>query len=159
MTAADPILNWFALNERVTTSGQPTEAQFTAVRDAGTKAVINLGLHTHEKALADEAATVAALGMTYVHIPVDFAAPTEADYEAFCEAMARHQHEQVHIHCIMNARVTAFLYRYQQQKLGRTESQARAFMDQVWRPGGVWAAFIGDASTVDLPDRYAGHHY
>jgi hypothetical protein len=41
--------------------------------------VINLGLHSHEKALPDEAATVDSLGMTYVHIPVDFQNPTERE--------------------------------------------------------------------------------
>ena len=65
----------------------------------------------------------------------------------------------VHVHCIVNARVTAFFYRYQTEFMGRSEADARALMDSVWRPGGVWAAFIGDAAAVALPIRYAKRDY
>lgn len=33
---------------------------------------------------------------------------------------------------------------------GIEDEQARALMDSVWRPGGVWAAFIGDEASVSL---------
>jgi protein tyrosine phosphatase (PTP) superfamily phosphohydrolase (DUF442 family) len=49
--------------------------------------IINLGLHSHEKALPDEAASVSRLGMTYIHIPVDFQKPTDGDFDQFCSAM------------------------------------------------------------------------
>ena len=55
----------------------------------GVRHIINLGLHTHEKALPDEAASVSRLGMTYIHIPVDFQNPTDEDFAKFCSAMAR----------------------------------------------------------------------
>jgi hypothetical protein len=41
----------------------------------------NLGLHAHEKALPGEAASVSRLGMTHIHIPVDFQNPTDQDFE------------------------------------------------------------------------------
>ncbi len=71
---SDPVetYNWRRLDARITTSGQPTEDQLRAIRDLGVRHVINLGLHSHEKALPDEAASVSALGMTYIHIPVEF---------------------------------------------------------------------------------------
>ena len=158
---ADPveILNWRRLDERITTSGQPSEAQLAAVAALGVKQVINLALHTHERALADEAATVAGLGMTYVHIPVEFDAPTEGDYQRFCAAMGAAGDTPVHVHCIVNARVTAFFYRYQTEVLGVTEAEARAMLESVWRPGGVWASFIGDEAGVDRPQQYAGRDY
>jgi protein tyrosine phosphatase (PTP) superfamily phosphohydrolase (DUF442 family) len=74
--------------------------------------VVNLGLHTHEKALPDEAASVAALGMTYVHMPVDFINPTAADLSAFCDVMDALRDKTIHVHCIASYRVSAFLYRY-----------------------------------------------
>jgi hypothetical protein len=48
--------------------------------------IVNLGLHTHEKALPDEATSVRRLGMEYIHIPVDFGNPTEQDFQKFCAA-------------------------------------------------------------------------
>ena len=54
---ADPeaIYHWRRLDERITTSGQPTEPQLADIQALGVRHVVNLGLHTHEKALPDEA--------------------------------------------------------------------------------------------------------
>ena len=111
---ADPegIYNWHRLDGRITTSGQPTEAQLAEIRGLGVRHIVNLGLHTHEKALPDEAATVDRLGMTYIHIPVDFQNPTEQDFQEFCAVMERLKDVPVHVHCIANARVSAFFYRF-----------------------------------------------
>lgn len=145
------IVAWRRIDGRITTSGQPNEAQLASIAALGVHHVINLALHSHPKALADEAATVARLGMHYVHIPVAFDAPTEADFQQFCDTMAAIGDAPVHVHCIINARVSAFFYRYQRDVLGLDEARARQPMDSLWRPGGAWAAFIGDHASVDLP--------
>jgi protein tyrosine phosphatase (PTP) superfamily phosphohydrolase (DUF442 family) len=149
----DHIYNWRRLDRRITTSGQPSEDQLRAIRELGVTHIVNLGLHSHERALPDEAASVAALGMTYVHIPVDFEHPTEADFSRFCEVMAETADAPVHIHCIANLRVSAFLYRYLRDVAGQHDADARTLMDTVWRPGGVWASFIGDPDSAGLPHR------
>ena len=142
---ADPetIYNWRRLDDRITTSGQPTEPQLADIQTLGVKHVVNLGLHTHEKALPDEAGSVRGLGMTYTHIPVDFQNPTEQDFEQFCAAMEQFKDAPVHVHCIANYRVSAFFYRYRRDVLGWDDANARADMDAIWHPEGVWAAFIG----------------
>lgn len=152
---SDPtaIYNWRRLDGRVTTSGQPTEAQLAELPKLGIGHVINLGLHTHEKALPDEAACLADLGLTYIHIPVEFDRPTEEDFVQFCDAMASIGDKPVHVHCIANMRVSAFLYRWQREVRGLDGEQARKLMDSVWQPGGVWAAFIGDEAASSLPHR------
>jgi protein tyrosine phosphatase (PTP) superfamily phosphohydrolase (DUF442 family) len=104
---------------------------------------VNLGLHTHERALPDEAASVVALGMTYIHIPVDFQSPTQADFDRFCETMGALKDVPVHVHCIANYRVSAFFYRYRRDVLGMDEAEIRADLDRLWQPIEVWAAFIG----------------
>ena len=142
---ADPetIYNWRRLDDRITTSGQPTEQQLADIQAFGVRHIINLGLHTHEKALPDEAASVGRLGMTYIHIPVNFQNPTDEDFAKFCSAMEQLKEVPVHVHCIANYRVSAFFYRYRRDVLGMKEAEARAEMEQVWHPEGVWAAFIG----------------
>ena len=141
---ADPemIYNWRRLDDRITTSGQPTEAQLADIHTLGVRHIVNLGLHTHEKALPDEAASVTRLGMTYIHIPVGFQNPTDHEFEQFCAVMERLKEVPVHVHCIANYRVSAFFYRYRRDVLGMDEAQARADMEQLWKPEGVWAAFI-----------------
>lgn len=154
---SDPveISAWRRLDDRLTSSGQPTEAQLADLHALGVEHVINLALHTHERALPDEAASVSALGMAYTHIPVSFDAPTEDDFAQFCTAMAATGTAKVHVHCIINARVSAFLYRYRRDVLGMDDAQARAAMESVWQPGGVWAAFIGDTASIELAHRPA----
>ncbi|MEM1427935.1 MAG: protein tyrosine phosphatase family protein [Pseudomonadota bacterium] len=161
MTAQDlpGILNWRRLSPRVTTSGQPTEAQLAEIRDLGVTHVINLGPHDNKGALADEAGTVAALGMTYIYLPVDFENPTDRDFEDFRTAMGGLPGAKVHVHCIYNARVSAFFYRYAKSGSELSEADARANMESIWRPGADWAAFIGSAEARGQPNRYAGEDY
>ena len=142
---ADPetIYNWRRLDDWITTSGQPSESQLADIQGLGVRHVVNLGLHTHEKALPDEAASVSRLGMTYIHIPVDFQNPTEEDFQQFCAVMERLKDVPIHVHCIANARVSAFFYRYRRDVLGMDEPQARVEMEAVWQPKGVWATFVG----------------
>ena len=153
---SDPthIAVWRRLDSQITTSGQPTEDDLEALSAVGVEHVINLALHTHERALPDEAGSVTALGMTYTHIPVAFDAPTDEDFIRFCTAMESVAEAKVHVHCIVNARVSAFLYRYRRDILGMDEQQARKEMESVWQPGGVWAAFIGDDDAIALPHRF-----
>lgn len=151
------ILNWRRFDERLTTSGQPSEQQLESLRTLGVTHVINLGLPSHEKALKDEGASLATLGLAYTHIPVDFAAPDEDDFARFSALLADTSHERTHVHCIYNARVSAFLYRHQ---TGQAQvERALALLDSIWRPGGVWARFIGRQADAILPDRYAGRDY
>ena len=101
-----------------------------------------MGLHSHEYALADEAASLHALGIEYTHIPVEFSAPTDADFEEFCGAMERLKDEKLHIHCIANYRVSAFIYRYCRDIIQNGEQEALSMMKDMWEPEGVWADFI-----------------
>jgi protein tyrosine phosphatase (PTP) superfamily phosphohydrolase (DUF442 family) len=92
--------------------------------------------------LPDEAASVTRLGMGYTNIPVDFACPTEADFERFCAVMQQLRPVPVHVHCAANYRVSAFLYRYRREILGVSDAVARHDLDAIWQPDDVWSAFI-----------------
>ena len=131
MSDPEDTYNWRRLDERLTTSGQPTETQLQAIAALGADCVVNLGLHTHPKALPDERASVTALGMDYVHQPVEFSAPTVADLETFCDLMDRLEGRTVHVHCIANWRVSAFLYRYRVDRLGWDKARARVDLDAI----------------------------
>ena len=134
--------NWRPLDARITTSGQPSERELAGLAAAGVAHVVNLGLHSHARALPDEAASVAALGMRYTHLPVAFDAPTEQDFQNFRRVMERVGDEAVHVHCIANYRVSAFFYRYRRDVLGWDEAAARADLEAIWTPDPVWSAFI-----------------
>jgi protein tyrosine phosphatase (PTP) superfamily phosphohydrolase (DUF442 family) len=137
------IYNFRRLSRTLTTSGQPDEAQFAALRGAGVAVVINLALADSPRALADEPGTLARLGLRYIHIPVDFAAPAESDFHAFAAAMDALCDTPAHVHCAANYRVSAFLYRYRTRRLGWTDEAARPDLEAIWTPDAVWQKFLG----------------
>jgi len=136
------IYNFRRLSPTLTTSGQPTAEQFANIAAAGVETVINLAMPDSPHALPNEAELLASFGLNYIHIPVDFAAPTESDFERFAEKIDALGDAPLHVHCIANYRVAAFLYRYRRERLGWPEDQARPDLDAVWKPEGVWADFI-----------------
>ena len=141
------VLNWCRIDARTTTSGQPTTQQLAAIAATGVRHVINLGLHTHAHALPDERADVTRLGMVYIHLPVEFAAPTDADFAAFVAAFEATAPDRVHVHCIMNWRVSAFFYRYRRDILARDPATIRPDMEAIWTPDPTWKAFLGEQSS------------
>ena len=140
---------WQRLDDLTTTSGRIEEKDIPRLAAIGVKHVINLALDDHIEALADEAGVLARHGLSYTHIPVPFDAPTEAHFEAFRSDLERVSGAPVHVHCIMNFRVSAFFYRLNRDHRGMTEAQARALMEKQWTPdktsdprASAWAEFI-----------------
>ena len=144
----DDILAWQRLSERITTSGRLQEHDPARLADVGVRHVIYLAMADHPEALPDAEGAFAAQGIGYTHIPVPFAAPDESHYQAFTEALAQAD-GPVHVHCIMNWRVSAFCYRYNRDACGMPEAEARALMERQWSPeknghpdAPQWAAFV-----------------
>lgn len=142
MTILD-IHNYRQAAPELATSGQPREDQLAAIAAADYEAVINLALHDDPRySLKDEASSVRALGMEYIHIPVQFGAPTAHDLALFFDAMDRLKGRRVWVHCAANMRVTAFLGLYRLMRERWPEERAFSLMRDVWQPNEVWSAFI-----------------
>lgn len=91
------------------TAGQPSEAQFAAIKAAGIKTVINLRPVT-EDAGFDEASVVQTLGMDYVVIPVAGAGDLSMkSAQALDAALAKADDKGVLVHCASSNRVGALL--------------------------------------------------
>lgn len=133
--------NFVKVSAGIATSGVVPAAGFEAIGRGGYRAVINLLPADSKYAVADEGALVREHGMSYVHIPVDFSAPTLEDFEAFCQAMDAHAGDKVWVHCAANYRVSCFLSLYGERRLGWTQSQSRALISKVWEPDEIWQAF------------------
>jgi uncharacterized protein (TIGR01244 family) len=149
MSDPSDIRCWQRLDDHTTTSGKIEEKDVARLAAIGVKHVINLALDDHPEALADEAALIAEYGLFYTHIPVPFDAPNETHFEAFRSALEESGNAPVHVHCIMNYRVSAFFYRLNRDHRGMPEPQARALMEEQWAPdktsdarASVWAEFI-----------------
>jgi uncharacterized protein (TIGR01244 family) len=141
------IVGWQRLDARTTTSGRLEPGDPARLAGIGVRRVINLALAESPGALPDEAALLAAAGIDYTHIPVPFDAPGDAQFVAFRQSLEADE-TPVHVHCIMNWRVSAFFYRFHKEQ-GMPEEQARAAMAVQWDPdtnpskdAPAWARFI-----------------
>jgi uncharacterized protein (TIGR01244 family) len=140
--AVESIFNYLPLSPLLATAGQPTGTQLAALKAAGFQRVINLAPHGMENSLPDEAGLVAALGMDYLHIPVDFKNPGEQEFAAFCMALKAAGGQKTLVHCAANMRVSAFIYRYRTQVLGEDQALAEQDLHRIWKPFAAWEAFI-----------------
>ncbi len=136
------ILNFLQLGERVGTGGQPTAEQLDDLAREGYEVVINLALPTSDNAIANEGELVTRAGLTYVHLPVKFDAPTDADFEQFRGVMRAFAGRKIFVHCALNMRVSAFMYLYRILQEQVPAANAAADLHQVWEPDQVWRGFI-----------------
>lgn len=148
MSDPEDITAWLRVDARTTTSGKIVAEDVARLAEIGVRHVINLAMPDSDDALDGEAGLMAAAGIAYTHIPVPFDAPDEGHFDAFVTAF-EDDAEPVHVHCIANMRVSAFLYRYHRDHAGMPESEARALMHRIWSPDvgdhptlKPWAAFI-----------------
>ena len=142
------IRNFLRIDDRLATSGMPQPDDFAALRQAGFEVVINLALSTSDNALPNEGELVSAQGMTYVHIPVKFAAPQPADFDRFTRVLDACEGQRVFVHCAANRRVSAFVFL---PRLRHDTDRATAESDlaKIWQPDGVWQEFV-DARLREL---------
>jgi uncharacterized protein (TIGR01244 family) len=149
--ADDPgnIRNWQRRPDGITTSGRLQADDPARLAAIGVRHVINLALDSHPEALADEAALLAEHGIAYTHIPVPFDAP-KLDHVEQLRRRLREVEGPVHVHCIMNWRVTAFFNLIDRAE-GVPEDEAHARMASVWDPAA--SADPGAAPWRELLDQ------
>ncbi|MEM8767544.1 MAG: protein tyrosine phosphatase family protein [Pseudomonadota bacterium] len=152
MSRLEEITNYVQLAADIGSSGQPRREQFAAIAEAGFEAVINLALPDSDHAIPEEGSIVTGLAMSFHHIPVDFAAPTVAELKLFISLMESLAGRRVWVHCVVNARVSAFLYHYLSKVRGLPEADCRSPILEKWEPqmDDVWKAFLAiDAAALD----------
>lgn len=137
------IKNYVKITNDLSSAGQPREEQLKSIRNAGFELVINLGLHNNpEYSLRDEAGSVRSLGMSYIHIPVVFEAPSRQNLLDFFKAMDEGRGKKIFVHCAMNMRASTFISLYNIIRLCQPRDIAFAVMHMIWEPNSVWQNFI-----------------
>lgn len=142
----ESIINYCYIDDRLATSGQPEQDELAWIADAGYRAVINLALHDAEYSLADEAGSVQALGMDYVHIPVIWQRPEADNLDAFFQIMEQRGGQKLFLHCAANRRVSVFLALYFMARQRWSQQQAMDHIHSIWTPDDVWLMFINQQS-------------
>ncbi len=140
------IINYVQVSDRIASSGQPEDDQFKVISDAGYKLIMNLAMPDSENANPEEGGIVTSLKMTYVHIPVPFEAPDISHLKEFMKTMGLFSSQKVWVHCVVNYRVSAFLYQYQRIVHGQQPEEARKAMLPTWEPNDIWKKFMAISS-------------
>lgn len=136
--------NYFQITEKVGTSGQPAADQFSDIAAAGYDTVINLAMSDSDRAIPEEGNIVAEQGMTYIHLPVPFDNPTVEHLKKFIGIISALENDKVWVHCVVNKRVSAFMYHYLTKVKGIDEQHATSPILREWAPvmGDVWRKFM-----------------
>jgi protein tyrosine phosphatase (PTP) superfamily phosphohydrolase (DUF442 family) len=142
MNELKAIPNFHRLSNELGSAGQPTAEQLQMIAQAGYEVIVNLALHDRPYSLDGEAALVQGLGLEYVHLPVDWEAPTHRDLESFMALMDARQGKKVFVHCAENKRVSVFVALYRILRQGWSQEAALAVVLDTWEPNTTWQAFI-----------------
>ena len=140
--ALETITNYIRVSDSIASSGQPQELEFKDIAQAGFEVVINLAMPNSENALPEEGYIVTARKMQYIHIPVPFEAPRPEHIKNFISVMNAFKGKKVWVHCVVNYRVSAFLFLYMRFVKNATIEEASKVILKSWKPNDVWASFM-----------------
>jgi len=140
----DAISNFRSYSPVYSSSGQPNEAQLAELKKSGFERIIYLAFSDQDSALAGEDRIVKSLGMEYLHIPVEFAAPSRSDFYLFAAAMMQAPKKKTLLHCQVNFRASAFSLLYRIIYLDVPIAEAKEDMNSVWAPNETWTRLIFD---------------
>lgn len=132
------IINYININENISTSGQPTKKQFEQIAKEGYEVVINLAVANSEGKIENEDDIVSLLGMNYIHIPVEFKDPTLKNLQDFIDILSALSHKKVWVHCILNYRVSAFMYVFHKCILNTPFDNIDMKVFEEWSPDKSW---------------------
>lgn len=148
------LLNRIDYSPSLTTSGQPTQAELPLIASAGFDRIIFLAFTNHPRAVAHEDDIVRGLGLQFIHIPVEWESPSQADFAAFAAVMQTHGSGRTLVHCEVNFRASVFGFLYQVLYEGADMDEAMSLMQSIWVPNDAWEAFIAGEMRrkgVDYP--------
>ncbi len=139
----ETVRNFQRISDELSSAGQIGYAQISLLEEEGYQVVVNLAVADEERN-GREGFLVAEAGLTYVHIPVDWEAPSLEDLDLFFDVMEANEGRKVFVHCFANMRASAFVYLYRTLVQGVAEEEARATMNEVWDPQELeqWAELI-----------------
>jgi protein tyrosine phosphatase (PTP) superfamily phosphohydrolase (DUF442 family) len=134
--------NVVPISPRLVTSGQPTKDALSHLAAQGFGAVIYLAPLTVPDAVPGEADIIRQQGMEFINIPIQFGKPTEADFQAFVEAMNKFHDRKVLVHCQVNMRASSMTFLYRVVVNHEDPEQAYESVARVWSPEGPWKELL-----------------
>jgi len=153
-TAKSPtqeIPNFRTYSASFASSGQITGHHLKSLQRDGFQRIVYLAYRSHgnttDQLSIDRQAT--DLGMSYVHIPVPWQAPSLVDYQTFAAVMNSQPGQKTLLHCQMNYRASAFSFLYRVLELDTSLDDATRDLFAVWTPDQTWLEFINNVLAAN----------
>lgn len=143
------ITNFLVINPWLTTAGMPNEEQLQEIARNGYLFVINLALSTSPGAIPNEKEMLNSSGSLYYHIPVNWESPLYSDFEKFSSVMQSLKKEKTFVHCVLNMRVSIFVYLYRVMFLKETQEIAYQDVLKIWEPDQTWKKFMEEVLSTN----------
>jgi uncharacterized protein (TIGR01244 family) len=104
------IVNFTQVDPTIACAGATETSALDGLKADGFRSIINLRVASERGANVDEnRARAEALGLTYVHIPVDMSNLDPSSIDRFLEAVQRPENQPVFLHCGSASRVGAMM--------------------------------------------------
>jgi len=138
------IENFLKIDDKIYTSGLPEIEDFKDIKKEGFDIVISLSMPEDSKSLENEELILTKLGITYIHIPVDYLNPKLQDFEFFRKIVNCFKDKKLFIHCTKNFRVSIFMYLYKfaEENIEDEELRLKFFIQNE-----TWEQFIIDVKN------------
>lgn len=125
----------------------PLRTQLNCIADNGYQVVINLALNESPGTISDEGNLVTTLKMKYIHIPVVWENPTISDLDQFFESMQQFHESKTFVHCVLNMRVSVFVFLYRVIYLHEDQEDAYQDVLKIWKPDAIWQSLMDRAMS------------
>lgn len=142
------ITNYLEIKPWLGTAGMPTLEQLKIIADRGYQSIINLALDQSPGAIVDEGFHVSQLGMKFFHIPVIWEQPKVSQFTSFSSLLKQLDGEKIFVHCVLNMRVSVFVYLYRVLQIKEPPQEVQKDMLKIWEPDLVWQAFIDEVIST-----------
>ncbi len=149
--------NFYEYSDTVLTAGQPTADQLSTAAEDGVEVVISVVPENERIFNPEQGDILAAQGIEYIHVPVNWRSPDDAEFDRFLDAMNSVGDRKVLVHCWANARASALVYAHRAIEAPETQAGELENLSRVWAEV---AGYNLDANTTwqDYLDRNISRH-
>ena len=150
------ITNFLVINEKLITAGMPTAKQLLVLQYENIDLVINLAIEDSPSATLNEKEILYSLGISYHNIPVVWENPKISDLIQFFSIMDENESKKLFVHCVLNMRVSAFVFLYFVLQKQMDPEIAILNFRKIWEPNEVWRTFINETLLVHGKESFFG---
>ena len=125
--------NFQKFDANILTSGQPSQKVLEGLGTDDVEVVINLVRSSEGVYNPKEGEILQSNGIEYIHNPVSWSSPKDAQLQNFLDVMKRHEGKKILVHCRSNARASAFVAVYRANENPAAKAAKMQELKRFWK--------------------------